>query len=174
MAINLLQAIGYLEPRLSTDLVKAAVEVLKPHEGQPVDGFLDEIVEELKAALGTTIGGWDWVCVHEPHTLWFNPTTGERTRPRLEGKRLVDVLAPSVVAKLLNVAAEVLRERVTKDRGVLRDAKKIAEKAVLQAVFSLGFWECKYSYVQRGCYLYDSETGEWHCPCTDCDVIGPI
>ena len=174
MAITLLQEIGYLKSRLSLDLVRAAFGVLEPHEGDSIDkGVLDDIAEELKAALRRTIRDWDWVCLHQPHTLWFSPRTGERTRPRVEGKRLVDILAHSVVEKLLNVAAEALKASVAERRGLVDDAKQIAEEAVQQAVLSLGYWECKYNYVRRGCYLYDSDTGDWHGACSDCLGLEP-
>ncbi len=84
MAISLLQEIGYLQGTLSRDLVKAAFEVLKPHERRHVDQrFLDEIEEEFKAALATTIGGWDWVCVHQPAIVWFNCTVSRKKSPEL-------------------------------------------------------------------------------------------
>ncbi len=166
MGISLLQEIGYLQGTLSRDLVKAAFEVLKPHERRHVDQrFLDEIEEEFKAALATTIGGWDWVCVHQPAIVWFNPKTGERTRPRVEGKRLVDILADGVVAELLNDATKALPKFV----GKPVDSKKMADEVGLKAVLSLGRWECKYHY--GGCYLYDARKNEWHGPCTGCDEL---
>lgn len=171
MAISLLQEIGYLEGRLTKDLVKSALEVLKPHEGQQIDdGFLDKLTEELRIALCKTIGGWDWVCGHQPHTLWFSPRTGERTRPRIEGKRLVDVLTSDVVAELLHAAAKALKDSVSDRKGVLVDAKETADAVGLQAVLSTGNQVCKYHY--GGCYWYNTRTGQWGGPCTGC--LGPI
>lgn len=167
MAINLLQEIGYLEGTLSKDLVESALKVLKPHEGRPVDDkFVKEIEEELKAALAKTIGGWDWVCVHQPASVWFNPTTGERTRPRVEGKRLVDILASGVVATLLSDATKATHDFM----GRVVDAEKMAKAAVLQAVLGLANWVCKYHY--GGCAWYNTKTGKWAGQC-DCVIVQP-
>ena len=168
MAISLLQEIGYLEGRLSKDLAESAFEVLKHLDGDQFDDdSLIKLTEALRIKLCQTIGCWDWVCVHQPHTLWFSPKTGERTRPRVEGKRLVDILTTGVVAELLRAAAEALKDSWTdpEQKGRL-DAKKTADAVGLQAVLSLGNLVCKYHY--DGCYLYNPRAGTWHGPCSDC------
>ena len=139
--------------------------MLRGYEGQLVDDpLLKKMAEELKAALAMTIGSWDWVCVHQPAIVWFNSTTGERTRPRVEGKRLVDILDSGVVAELLSHATKATQQFV----GKVVDSKEMAEAAVLQAVLSLGNWVCKYRY--GGCQWYNTQTGKWAGLC-DCDII---